>query len=235
MSAIKIEKGLPIQPQRGNPEAKLREAAKMYEEHFLGEMVKAMRSTVDHSKMTEPTMAEKIYSEKLDGQYVDAWANRGGVGLADIIYNQINERFMGGRMRPIRPEGPIKIEKGTTLKIDESYSPSKGAIPIVKPQSTLPKNEVSFLYDFDQSAGARKPEAREVVAPFAGEVTQLFRVGEDRQVVKIEHDEGLVSTLSFVGQTKPLKVGEQLSPGQKLGSLSADALGFTWQVAQSEA
>lgn len=237
MSAMKIQKGLPVRPQQINPEAKLREASKMYEEYFLSEMVKAMRQTVDHSSLNEPSMAEKIYSEKLDGQRVEAWANRGGVGLADIIYNQISERFMGGggRMRGIRPEGPVQIQKGTTIKIDESHTQPSGSIPIVKPQSTLPKNEVSFLYEFDKNSQQTPTAAREVKSPYDGEVLQLFRAGEDRQVIKLAHDDGLVSTLSFVGRSSDLRLGEQVAAGQKLGSLSHEARGLTWQLAQSEA
>lgn len=232
MSEFKIQKGISLKREQVNPEAKLREVSKMYEQHFLNEMVKAMRSTVDHSRLTEPSMAEKIYSEKLDDQYVETWAGRGGVGLADIIYNQIHEKFFnaGSGMRPLRPQGPLQIQKGTILKIDESHEPKAGGFPIVKPQSSLPRNEVSFLYGFEGG----NSQLKTVTSPYDGEVMQLFRAGEDRQLVKLAHNDGLVSTISFAGQTNSLTKGERIAAGQKLGILSPYATGLTWQLGQVE-
>lgn len=233
MSEFKIQKSIPLNRQQINPEAKLREASKMYEQYFLNEMVKAMRSTVDRSSLTEPSMAEKIYSEKLDDQYVETWAAKGGVGLADIIYNQIHERFFnaGSGMRSIKPQGPVQIQKGTTIKIDETHAPHAGGIPIVKPQSSLPRNEMSVLFGFTEGGGS----AKAVTNPFDGEILQLFRVGEDRQVVKLAHDDGLVSTISFLGQMSKVSKGERIAAGQKLGTISPDASGLTWQLGQIEA
>lgn len=243
MSEFKIQKGIPLNRPQVNPEAKLREASKMYEQYFLNEMVKAMRSTVDHSSLTEPSMAEKIYSEKLDDQYVETWSARGGVGLADIIYNQIHEKFFnaGSGMRQLKPQGPLQIQKGTTIKIDETHAPNVGGIPIVKPQSSLPRNQVSFLYSFiEGNSNFRpelnsdfRPELKTVTNPYDGEVLQLFRSGEDRQVVKLAHEDNLVSTIVFEGQLSGVSKGERIAAGQKLGTLSPYASGLTWQLAQN--
>lgn len=83
-----------IMPTRGakqDDETRLREAAQMYEEQFLGEMVKAMRRTIPESDFMKPSSAEKIFREQLDQQYVEAWADKGGIGLADLIVDQIKE------------------------------------------------------------------------------------------------------------------------------------------------
>ncbi|MDX9732296.1 MAG: rod-binding protein [Bdellovibrionales bacterium] len=65
------------------------EAARMYEKYFLGQMTKAMRSTVQHSDLQQQSMGEKIYREQLDDQYVDAWTESGGIGLADMIHDEL--------------------------------------------------------------------------------------------------------------------------------------------------
>ncbi len=236
MAEFKIQKGLPIRPQQ-NPEAKLRDAAKMYEQYFLNEMVKAMRTTIDHSDLTEPNMAEQIYSEKLDDQYVETWSNRGGVGLADIIYNQIHDRFFpnkSGGVFQMHPQGPLQIQKGTTIKIDESSGARDGGIPIIKPQSTLPKNEVSFIYGFGgHGETSTQAQARDVTTPYDGQVLQMFRSGEDRQLIKLGHDDGLVSTVSFIGHTQKINLGDRIEAGQKLGTLSPYSTGLTWQLSQA--
>ena len=228
MSEIKIQKGISLErqpPTQADQKARLRDASKMYEEYFLNEMMKSMRKTVQHSELTEPTMAEKIYTEQLDNNAVEQWANRGGVGLADIIYNQLQDRFYNGGGAP-KPQGPLPIEKGTRIKIDES---KQYGIPVATPR-TQP-GEVSFLFEWDES---QKPQSRDVVSPYDGDVIQMYRGGDDRQVIKIAHEDGMISTLSYQGQTKDLKLGDGVGAGQKLGQLSPYALGLTWQVGRVE-
>ena len=226
MAEIKIPHGLPVRPTTttDKQDAKIREAAKMYEKYFLGEMMKAMRSTV--SPANEPSMAENIYSEQRDQQYVESWGEHGGVGLADLIYNQVQERFFNHAIGP-RPHMPIPIDKGTSIKID---NPKTMGIPVLTPGANKQK-DVSFLYEWQNS---RPAEARDVVSPLAGEVMQSFQAGDDRQILKLAHDNGLVSTLSFLGRSQNLQPGDAISAGQKLGSLSPQAMGLTWQISQAE-
>ena len=231
---MKIDRTIPIQQHEVNPDQKVRDASKMYEQYFLNEMMKSMRKTVDHSKMNAPSMAENIYSEQLDNQYVEKWSDQGGVGLADIIYNQLQERFIhnsasggaagGGSLD--RPQGPIPIHKGSTIKIDET---KQQGLPIVAPKSSLPTNEVSFLYEWDEG---HKPQNRNVQSPYSGDVLQSFRTTDERQILKLAHENGLQSTISFIGETKDIHLGDKIAAGQKLGTLSPYALGLTWQLSQ---
>ncbi len=227
MPDIKIPHGLPVRPhiEQKDQDAKIRDASKMYEKHFLNEMVKAMRQTVSHS--TEPSMAENIYAEQLDQQYVDHWSERGGVGFADIIYNQVQERFFHNGAQAPRPHSPIPIDGKTKIKFDETKSMG---IPVVSPKAGQ-KNEVSFLYEWEN---LKNPETREVVSPYAGEVLQSFHTSDERQIVKLAHDDGLVSTLSYLGRSQNLQPGDRVDAGQKLGTLSPQALGLTWQMSQVE-
>lgn len=72
---------------------KLKEASQLYEKHFLKELVKAMRKTAPQSSFTKPSMAEKIYKQKLDEEYVEKWGDREGIGLADMIYRHVKDRL----------------------------------------------------------------------------------------------------------------------------------------------
>lgn len=226
MPEFKIQKNLPIQQRLDNPDARLREAADMYEKHFLNEMVKAMRKTVEHSKLTEPSMAEKIYSENLDQEYVDKWGAQGGIGLSNLIYDQLQERFSNHKAMP-QPKGPIPLDKGMRMRIDESRPQG---IPLIRP-SNLPTNGVSFLMEWDEQHNLSE---RNVRAPFSGKILQSFRIEDDRQILKLEHPEGLLSTLSFVGQTKGWENGKEIKAGETIGALSAQAKGLTWQLEQVE-
>ncbi len=80
-------------PTQDSRDRQLREAAQMYEQHFLQEMIKAMRATVDHSGLIPESHAEQLFQQKLDHEYAEQWAQNGGIGLADMIYQQIKERI----------------------------------------------------------------------------------------------------------------------------------------------
>ncbi|MCB0341284.1 MAG: rod-binding protein [Pseudobdellovibrionaceae bacterium] len=104
----------------------MRQASQMYEQHFLREMVKAMRSTVQNGGLMEPTMAEKIYREKIDDSYVESWANKGGIGLGDMIYNQLRERLQAQNAKGFHEQ------KGALPIANEKYLAIKNKKPVGK-------------------------------------------------------------------------------------------------------
>ena len=91
----------------------LRNAAKMYEQQFMQEMLNAMKKTVEHSSLTEPSMAEKIYKDELYTQYAEKWVENGGNGVADLIYKELKEKLIPAQhsryvSSPVPPEKPKK-------------------------------------------------------------------------------------------------------------------------------
>ena len=63
---------------------KLHGVADMYEQHFIREMMKQMRSTVSEGGFVKANNAEKIFQEQLDDQYADQWQKSGGIGFSKI-------------------------------------------------------------------------------------------------------------------------------------------------------
>lgn len=81
-------------PTKEELRKKIRDAAVLYEKHFLREMWKSMRATAQGDSAILPQgPGQKLYQEQLDDQYIDQWSAQGGVGYADIIYNQLIERY----------------------------------------------------------------------------------------------------------------------------------------------
>ena len=89
-------------------------AAKLYEQQFLGEMLNAMRKTVDHT--TEPSMAEKIYQDELHSQYVEKWADSGGNGLADLIAKELREKILPSQHSKYTAQVPSPVPVKKTEK-----------------------------------------------------------------------------------------------------------------------
>lgn len=115
---------IPIQPAQTqslrqpamDPRAQLQKAANMYEKHFLNEMVKAMRSSVQKGGLVKEGMADRIYTQQLDQEYVKSWVTRGGVGLSKLIEKQMLQQ-MGISMPSALPQrgdnGIFKIQQNT--------------------------------------------------------------------------------------------------------------------------
>ena len=90
--------------------ATLKKASRMYEEQFLREMVRAMRKSVVHSKMTKPGFAENLYREQLDDKYVSSWVDRGGTGFGELIYDQLVDKFYPQlKAQKAKPIGPVDL------------------------------------------------------------------------------------------------------------------------------
>jgi flagellar protein FlgJ len=217
---LKIETYKPIHPKPATDvDTQLRSASDMYEKHFLGEMVKAMKSTVTHTD--QPSMAENIYSSQLDKEYVQKWSECGGIGLSDIIYGQLKERFYPDKNIIQMPQGPLPINKeGVKIKIDDT---KPMGIPVIKAGAKEGAPELSYLFDVGPG------QDRKVSTPWDGQVTQMIRQ-DDRQLIRLAHENGLNSTISFIGSANEFSRGDQLKAGDSLGSVAAEATGLTWKI-----
>ncbi|MGZ3722862.1 MAG: rod-binding protein [Bdellovibrionales bacterium] len=225
---MKIQNGISLVPPSGETkaaqqDAHLRDAAKMYETHFLNEMVKAMRSTVHNEDgPMKPNFAEKIFSEQLDQQYVDGWANKGGVGLADMIYTQIRDKYYGADHKQIQgiknmlPIAPQKDFKGI---------PSTDSIQMKTIPSQEPK-KLGYRFEVQDSSNG----AFEVQAPMAGKLASVERLDQGWNILKLDHGQGLQSEMTFPGQVTDSSLGRELIPGQRLGILDPSRPVLAWNL-----
>ena len=225
---MKVQNGFSLKPLTGEARAEkqekqLRDAAKMYENHFLGQMMKSMRSTIHHEDgFIKQGTGEKIFAEQLDQKYVDGWADKGGVGLADLIYSQIKERYMGTVKKdfsqPTRalPIAPQKDPHG--LKMPEAVK--------VKMLPTQSQNEMQYRFEVAQPRG----ESFSAQAPLAGRVTALQNVGEGWKSVSLDHGLGMNSELSFPGELAQIEVGDDVVAGGALGRLGGESPVVAWKL-----
>jgi peptidoglycan hydrolase FlgJ len=229
---VKIQNGISLVPQSAeaklkDQDAHLKDAAKMYETHFLNEMVKAMRSTVHNDDgPIKPNFAEKIFSEQLDQQYVDGWANKGGVGLADMIYSQIKEKYYGSDHKQIQG-----IQKNML-----PIAPQKSPIGIPSTDSiqmkTIPsENPKSLGYRFEVPDASRG--GFEVRSPMAGKLASVERLDQGWNILALDHGDGLTSRMTFPGQVTDSSIGRELTPGQRLGILDPSRPVLAWNLEQS--
>ena len=220
MSGINRLSGMPQKPispeaptqQAEKKDPKVWGAAQLYEQQFLREIVKAMRRSVPESELVPTSMGERIYREQLDDQYVDQWSQKGGVGFADLVYDHIMERFIRpSRME--RPQNPIPIEKAKVLKPIETQ---KG-----------PSSSGRLHLELSPQAGAR-----DLVAPWEGEVKGVNRAGSGHTHLVLEHSTGLKSEFLFDGVSS-IGPGKKVHTGERLGLVSPDASSLFWILSRS--
>ena len=234
----------PLTPEQ--QDEKLKNVAKLYEKQFLREMMKQMRATVTEGGFMPANNAEKIFREQLDQEYVEKWGDRGGIGLADMIHQQLLERLgpaLGIRPKLLKPQGPIKInEQGMlnkALKINDQAqlkSPLKIQTPLPEDLSKSSNKKLEMKIDLREVA----LENSEVTAPWSGVHLGTKQISPDEYVMEILHDHGLKSQMVFRGQPveelRPAQLSlepdqeRQISAGQRIGLLSPEAKSLFWTV-----
>jgi flagellar protein FlgJ len=224
---IQNYKNLRQLPTPAEQDQKLKDVSKLYEKQFLREMMKSMRSTVSEGGFMPANNAEKIFREQLDQEYVEKWGDRGGIGLADMIHEQLLDKLgpaLGIRPGPIKPMGPIKL--------DEKSKQNNPFQAQSSPNTAQITNRIAMKYDL-QKAALQDPE---VTAPWKGTVLGVQNLGDDQNLVEMSHDNGLKSQMVFRGQIEKnlqgsqLQVGSEIQAGQRLGLLSPEAKSFFWNV-----
>lgn len=212
-----ISKNRALAPPTPNPvEQKLRDVGKLYEKQFLREMLKSMRSTVSEGGFLKSNAGEKIFREQLDHEYVEKWGDRGGIGLADLIYDQLVQKYgpqLGLKEPMQKPQGPLPLEK-THL-----YSgPTRVSAP----------KDPTLTYRFDRmgEVGSATP----LSSPWSGKLIGSRRLEEDQQLLEMAYDNGLRGKLVFRGQVERLNLGQSVQQGETLGVLSPEAKSFYWTL-----
>ncbi len=223
---MKIQSSFPIQQspdaRAAEVDGQLRDAAKMYENHFLNQMVKAMRSTVPREDgLIKQNMAEKIFTEQLDQQYVDGWTNKGGIGLADMIYDQIREKYIGATTKKdFSKRGALPIAPKEQNGLRSTDSIQMKMLPIG------PDAKLNYRFEVNDPSGA----PFEALAPMDGDVKEARALGDGWNLVRMDHGQGFETELTFPGALTELSAGERLETGRRLGVLDSGRPVLAWKL-----
>jgi flagellar protein FlgJ len=78
-------------PGRAREEAKLDGACKQFEEMYLSQMFQQMRKSSGKSKESGGGEQEEMFQGMLDNERAKTWAQEGGVGLANLLFQQMKQ------------------------------------------------------------------------------------------------------------------------------------------------
>ena len=232
---MKINQIIPLDSHSRAPDSaqessdhRLREAARLYEQHFLGEMVKAMRQAVPESDLMKTSFAEKLYRDQLDQQYTNNWSKQGGVGLADLIYNNIKER-MAPLVPTARPQGPLPIPangKTPVIKVEELKSLSH-----IPGEKNIKKQSLNLQLQLTEEPNSFLGQSLSITSPWSGKVLDRFQTEDGLSAIQISHPEGFISKIIFPGALEKITPNQEVQAGQKLGQFSSpDQTKLNWSI-----
>ncbi len=78
--------------RRGNTEngGHLKKACGEFEALFINQLLNELRATVEKSGLMDGGQAEEVYTSMMDAEIARDLAAKGGIGLAAILYRQLN-------------------------------------------------------------------------------------------------------------------------------------------------
>lgn len=211
-----------VKSQKPARDPKILQAARMYEQVFLSEMVKAMRNSVQKSDLIQENMAEKIFTDQLYDNYVEQWSDSGGVGLADIVYDQMIEKFgIIDNKTPNKPTVPVRPRPQSQVhKVEPTKNQKIELQKLKSPQQTL-------LFKIKMDG------LNDLISPWSGKISGSTRLSDSTQALFINHDNGLKSTLVFDGVLPDFKVNQTIPENLKLGTLASNAPNIIWKIDKS--
>lgn len=225
-------------------EDKLREVAELYENQFIREMMKQMRATVQESGFLKKNNAEKIFQEQLDGEYSGQWVKAGGIGLSDLIYGQLMERYgerLGLKAAVEKPHGPINLNQKANFSglTEVGGRPGAGTAAGAgggvgaETDGAAARGPVTFRLDSPDG------ERMELKNPWAGVLLDKNYLDMDQMQYRIKHDNGLESLIltrgTGLGPEQNWAAGDRIEAGQSLGwTASASPLFWTLKPDVSE-
>ncbi|MBN2898227.1 MAG: rod-binding protein [Clostridia bacterium] len=85
-----FEEALKKAAESGDDE-QLKDACEQFESVFLNMMLQTMRKTIPESDLVEKSQGTKTFESMLDEEYSKSLAKGGGIGLADVLFNQLKK------------------------------------------------------------------------------------------------------------------------------------------------
>lgn len=226
IKSISNKESLPISTKPSSNEKerdpKMLEAARGFENQFVRQLISEMRKTIPKDELLSESMTEDIFKEQLDGEYADKWVANGGIGLADIIYDQLEQRY-----------GSVK-----------QVPPAKGEIFPLPQTSARPMHQMRDIFEradkdlfmakkgpngFEIKSREPLPERVDIKAPLSGLVLQASALEDGRQLLVIKHDEGLVSQFIHTGRNS-VKSNTRVAAGDVIAELPPSRKGESANV-----
>jgi Rod binding domain-containing protein len=124
-----------------DPKQAIRQTAEQFEAHFLQQMMKSMRDTVEKSDLVEHSNME-MYQDLMDKEVAVKMVQRGGIGVANMLEKQM-----------LKQSSEVSTQQALQLR---PVSPAE-SLPLVKPAEPMPlKTSASQFFELRRATGVSK-------------------------------------------------------------------------------
>jgi len=192
-------------------EKKLRDACAEFESLFIYMVMKQMRNTLPQTKLIDGGRGEEIFTSMMDEELSRQMSSREGLGLKDMLVEQLS-----GRRGGVLPRGSAHETYSKNCNVGECGQPF--VLPVFGAISSpygWRKDPFSDERDFHHGIDISCPSGAEVYAAGEGRVVfSGWREGYGR-VVEVEHQDG-VSTLYGHNAKNLVKEGEWVATHQAI-------------------
>lgn len=189
-------------------EKRLDQACRLFESHFLKEMMKAMRKTVDKSEFLSGGMGEEMFTDMLDQAICDASAQAKSMGLADMLKQQLS------RDAGARPGANITAQQASLAM------PVQGQISSAFGLRTHPITGQERPHDGVDLAA---PQGQPVVSALAGTVSFAGWQEDYGNMVVVDHPDGRQTRYAHL-ESIAVEAGQTVGRGQTLGQVGSTGL-----------
>ncbi len=178
-------------------QAKLREACEGFESVFVQKMWEQMRKNVKQEGYLH-SRDEETYQGMFDQEFSKKMTEAGGIGLADMLYQQLNQRLEDrSRDTSAGPGGPMILPSGATPsssrfgRAGEGASAQGNADGSVQADAAQPARKTDELYGELKEAGLAEDDGQAQTAINPVLDVNVERPAEELAENAAETDEGL--------------------------------------------
>jgi murein DD-endopeptidase MepM/ murein hydrolase activator NlpD len=204
--------------------SELKKAAQEFESVFMAYMLKAMRETIDDSGLTEGGFGKSIYTEMFDQELSLSMAQRGVLGISNLIYKNLSEKEA---QKDLKEAGktPDSIHNAPASEITSNNEGEQEIsdlqLPVQAPVSSqfgLRRDPFSHRDRMHNGVDLAVPEGTKVSAPLAGTVVSARYENGYGNSILIQHSGGLQTRYAHLSLMN-VKAGDMVASQQVIGNV----------------
>jgi len=217
--------------QSSDKPSELKKAAQEFESLFISYLLKVMRDTIEESGLTDGGgFGKSIYTELFDQELSRSVAQRGALGIADLLYNRLAPEVAADPESgtPKGGNGPVSSKPAPELQEDGIATPAVAEVPdfllpVKAPISSdygMRKNPITGMRSFHGGIDLAAPVGTPILAPWNGRVVSVGSEAGYGNYVIVEHPEGFQTRYAHLSAAS-VRTGDSVTAGEVLGTVGS--------------
>jgi len=217
----------------GKNQAELKKVAQEFEAVFIAQLLKIMRETIQESGMEGNGFGKSIYTELFDQEIALSMAQRGALGIGDIIYRSLTDKEgvispelfektqAGAAVSRPALESSNKLPASEAVEFEREFS--FPVLPVNAPISSgfgIRNDPFTGKAKFHKGIDIAAPAGTPVVSALPGKVISVGNDSGYGNTVLVEHDGGLRTRYGHLASIN-IKAGDMVTSEDMLGTVGS--------------